>query len=100
MKKTFILSILILASACTVKTTPIQNANFNEIDFTLVHRFEEAKSCKRFLFGFIPILSGQPTIINAAKKANLSKIHVVDYEYGIAIFPPGTKKCIIAYGES
>ncbi len=99
MKKTLILAALILSSACTIKSTPVLNSNFNEIDFTMVHRFEEVKSCKRFLLGIIPIPSGQPSMINVAKKGNLSKIHVIDYETGISIIPPGIKSCIIAYGE-
>ena len=99
MKKIFFLIVLAFCSACNVKTTPIANTHFHEIDFTQVHRFEVAKSCKRYLFGVIPILSGQASIINAAKNGNLAKIYVADYEQSITLLPPGTKSCLIAYGK-
>jgi|GEM_PF-954422 len=98
MKKIAILLTILAASSCTVRTTPIQNTNFDDVDFSQIRMFESGKSCKRFILGIIPLPFGQPSLINAVKNGRIRDVKVVDYEYGLTLIPPGTKNCLVAYG--
>ena len=94
-----ICGLLVTASSCSFRYTPVQNTNFSQVDFSQVKSFDKGKSCKRYLLGLIPIPSGQPSLINATKNGKLSKVEVVDYENSLTLLPPGTKSCLIAYGS-
>ena len=102
MKKIVLLAIFAVSfSACAVRHTPVQNINFDKVDFGEVRSYKKGKSCKRFLFGipFLPFPAGQPSLINAVKNGGLKTVKVVEYENGYSFLFLTRKKCLIAYGH-
>lgn len=77
--------------------TPVVNSDLHNIDFSEVAMFEKGVDCSRRFLGFIPVDANE-TVINAVKRGKIRNVKLVDKSHGLALFPPGTKTCVIVYG--
>jgi NAD-dependent DNA ligase len=86
---------LFAVSGCAMKFTPVSNINtIKDVDFTKEMKIGE--SCGTYILGLGPI-SGDTSIITAAKNSGIKKIEVVDYKFADYIIIQ--KSCVIIYGE-
>jgi len=89
-----------LLSGCSqrVASTPaVMSYDGSSVDYSTIDQMKVSKVCKE-----LKELSGDTTIVAAAKAANISKIKHVDtsFEYGTFLFwQYGHKTCVTVYGE-
>ena len=65
-----------------------------KVDFEELQRMKTTTACETSVMG---IQLGDQSIVRAARKAGIKKIHVVDYENNNFVF--GRQKCVRIYGE-
>jgi tRNA A37 threonylcarbamoyladenosine dehydratase len=74
--------------------TPVANTTDVQIvDFS--QSFKKASDCARYVMGFGPF--GTSSVVNAAKRAGIKKVEVVDYQTKWNPFV--YQECVVAYGN-
>ena len=83
------------AFGCSTMVTPVANTtDIQDVDFS--QSFKTGRNCiKRVLVVFGPF--GDASIVNAAKKAGIKKVEIVDYQSNWNPFV--LSSCVIVYGN-
>ncbi|MFV0625748.1 MAG: TRL domain-containing protein [Alphaproteobacteria bacterium] len=97
MKKIFLsLAILLGTSACSYDRTPLMNtSDLSRVDFSKISEMKKGEDCSTTVLFFGPY--GDRSIVNATKKARISKVEVVDYTANSYIF--SSQSCVVVYGH-
>ncbi len=97
MKKSFILSTLILC-ACQYGTPPLrQNIELENVNFRELWNKKVGTECNTIIFGFIPV-EVNDGIARAAWNAGITKVSYVEY-YSHDFWPLFIEDCIKVYGD-
>ena len=98
MKALLLISFLFVG--CYHSANLSENTNLKDIDFSNVEKWKRGESCESYLLGLFGPLSpgaGGSSVVDAVKKAKVSKVHVVEYSFSWPVV--AAKYCTIVYGE-
>lgn len=99
MKKTLLLisSILLLASSCTIKYTPVSSAMINVTDYEIgdLNKLKTGESCATYILGLHPV-DASTSVIDAMKNGKITKIKMIDSSFSNYFFVH--KVCTIVHG--
>lgn len=92
-----ILGILLVTAGCSASRTPVMNTiELTNVNFIQARKAKESEACGVYLLGFIGPF-GDPQVMRAVRKGNISKVFAVDYRSAYYILY--SLDCVVVYGK-
>jgi hypothetical protein len=82
-----------LASGCMTVTPVVNSADLENVDFS--QPLKRGEACETFVLGVGPF-GGTASVVQAAQKARLAKVKVVDYE--TRFYFVASQSCVVVHG--